>query len=315
MFSIPFTVERSITINKPVPEVFAHLANFNEWPKWSPWIIQEPTCPIKVSGEVGEVGHKQEWDGNRIGSGNMMIIEKQQNVALHYDLHFLKPWKSHSKTQFLFEQTKNEDGEEATTVKWAMQGTLPFFLFFMKKMMSVYVGGDYDRGLLMAKELIETGTVNSSVDITGTCEKEGFYYVGYRCACPTDKVGEAIAPAFQKLIKTELPQPDFVATVVNEFDLVKNHGDLVAAFAYRQKPNFTLPEGMIDGVQPPHKACEVIHTGSYRHIPNGWVTLVNYLRFAKLKTNKKAKEYEMYLNSPEDTAEAELKTAIISPIK
>lgn len=314
MFSIPFSIQRSITINKPVSDVFNNIADFNLWGKWSPWIIQEPSCPVKVSGEVGELGHKQEWDGNRIGSGNMTLIEKEQNRYLNYDLFFISPWKSHSKTQFQFEPTK-VDGEEATTVTWLMQGSLPFFLFFMKKMMSVYVGGDYDRGLTMVKELIETGTVTSSVDISGITEKDGFYYAGYRCTCPTDKVAEAIGPAFQKLNSADLPRPDFVATIVNEFDLVKNHGDLTAAFAYREKPQFTLPEGMDEGTQPQHKACEVIHTGSYHHIPNGWVTLMNYLRFAKLKNNKKAKEYEMYLNSPEDTPAAELKTAIITPIK
>ena len=36
-----------------------------------------------------------------------------------------------------------------------MEGTLPIFLFFMKKKMSAMVGSDYERGLAMLKELLE----------------------------------------------------------------------------------------------------------------------------------------------------------------
>lgn len=315
MFSIPFELDRTIVINKPVASVFDVLGDFNDWDKWSPWIIQEPTCPIKVEGNKGELGHKQSWNGERIGSGTIEIINKEADKSIEFDLHFISPWKSHSKTQFQFETITDGEGNDATKVTWAMQGTLPFFMFFMKKMMSVYVGGDYERGLKMAKEFIETGVVTSKVDITGVVHKDGFYYAGCACTFAANKVSEAVGPAFEKLHAMDIPQPDFVATIVNEFDLVKNQGDMIAAFGYKQRPDFTLPLGMVEGEQPPHKACEVIHTGSYYHIPNGWVTLINYMRFAKLKNNKKAKDYEVYLNSPIETAPKDLKTMMVTPIK
>ena len=315
MFSIPFDVEREITVNKPVEEVFAHLGNFAHWSTWSPWIIQEPSCPVTVTGQAGQINHKQAWNGERIGSGNMSIIESVKNELIAYDLVFLSPWKSESKTQFRFKTTKDEQGNAATVVSWAMQGTLPIFLFFMKKMMNVFVGGDYERGLKMFKELIETGTVSSKVDISGITEQSGFYYIGIRKQGRNDKIAEFIGPAFEDLYARELPQPDMVLTVSEKFDMVKKECTLVAAFAYKQAPDIVVAEDMVSGEVPTHKALEIMHIGAYGHLANGWATLMNYMRFAKLKANKKIKEYEVYLNDPQNTAAKDLETAIYAPVK
>ncbi len=150
MLSIPFTVQRSIEIDKSTDSVFALVADFNTWRNWSPWLSQEPECPVKIVGEPGKPGHKQSWDGNKIGSGHMELAEVVPGRTLRYDLFFIKPWKSQSKAAFMFEQ----EGQ-ITKVSWSMEGTLPIFLFFMKKKMSTMVGSDYERGLAMLKELLE----------------------------------------------------------------------------------------------------------------------------------------------------------------
>lgn len=47
-----------------------------------------------------------------------------------------------------------------------MDGKLPYFMFFMVKMMKNWIGMDYERGLAMLKEFIETGEVISRVEKT-----------------------------------------------------------------------------------------------------------------------------------------------------
>lgn len=315
MFSISFELQREIVVNRPVAEVYQHLGNFNHWRTWSPWIIQEPSCPVEVNGEPGELGHEQEWRGDRIGHGRMELIERTENQWLAYDLIFISPWKSESKTQFRFEVTKDKNGNEATKVIWFMLGTLPFFLFFMKKMMTAFVGSDYERGLKMFKELLETDQVLSSVDINGVSLQDGFYFVGFKKSCATDDIPQTIGPYFQKLFEMDLPAPDKVVTISNNFDIVNHQCELTAAFAYKEQPDVAMTFEMENGYIPPHKALEVVHTGSYHHLANGWSTLMNYMRHEKLKANKQIKEYEVYLNSPEDTDAAELKTAIYAPVK
>ena len=59
MFSIKFDVERSITINQPVETVFKTVSDFNTWRIWSPWLCQEPECPVDISGAAGKTEHEQ----------------------------------------------------------------------------------------------------------------------------------------------------------------------------------------------------------------------------------------------------------------
>ena len=315
MFSIPFELDRSIVVNKPVAEVFTTLGDFNNWNIWSPWIIQEPSCSTSATGDPVSIGHQQEWNGNRIGSGKMVLIEKTENQRLAYDLFFISPWKSHSKTQFELTPVTDAEGNETTKITWLMQGTLPIFLFFMKKMMSVFVGGDYERGLKMFKEYVETGKVTSAVTINDAEQQDGFYYIGYQSSCHMSEIPNVFGPLFQKLQQSDIPKPDKMLTLVNKVDLATKQADMIAAVSYKEKPDFTLPNGMLEGEMPVHTAQSVTHTGSYTHLANGWATIMNYLRFAKLKQNKKLKEYEVYVNNPQETQPEDLKTQIYIPIK
>ncbi len=169
MFSIPFNIEKSIEINKSKTEVFQFLGNFMNWPNWSPWLSQEPDCDFSVEGNPGAISHKQSWSGAYIGAGNMVINEVKENQFIGYDLEFLKPWKSKSKVEFVLTEGK---GPESTLVTWKMIGSLPFFMFFFKKMMHALVGNDYDRGLSMLKEHLETGQVNSKVIKVGLVDQK-----------------------------------------------------------------------------------------------------------------------------------------------
>ena len=120
------------------------ISDFNTWPSWSPWLSQEPDCPVENSGKPGESGHKQSWNRKKIGAGYIELAEVVPGRTLEYTLYFIKPWKSHSTAAFAFDQEGN-----GTRVRWSMEGTLPIFLFFMKKKMSAMVGSDYERGLAM----------------------------------------------------------------------------------------------------------------------------------------------------------------------
>lgn len=104
----------------------------------------------------------------------MEVTGEVENQSISYDLRFLKPWKSQADvTIFLLEES---DGTEVT---WTMDMSLPIFLFWMKKAMEVYIGMDYERGLLMPKDLGETGSVPSRLEFLGAgtwcsfCGREG----------------------------------------------------------------------------------------------------------------------------------------------
>jgi len=314
VFSITFDVMRSITIDKPLGDVYSAVSDFNTWRGWSPWLCQEPECPVEISGDPGKVGHTQGWDGKRIGTGSMRIAAAEANKSLDYDLDFLKPWKSRAKVGFTFEK---EGG--STKITWPMQGSLPIFMAFMKKMMAALVTCDYDRGLSMLKELLETGHVPTLTKVHGMVDRKGFSYVGRRKACTVEDVGPSMEAVLCDLhLKVEagqLPKPDFVFSIYHRYDMVKRECEYTTALGYATAPAVELPEGLVGDDVPDHRALHVEHIGSYRHLGNAWTTAMGCQRNDRLKPNKGIAAYEIYGNMPGEVEEKDVQTSIYLPVR
>ncbi len=311
MLSLPFRVEKSVQIHKPPSEVFEIVSDFGTWGRWSPWLCQEPACPVNREGKPGSVGHSQAWSGDFIGSGQMTISAVKGHERLDYDLAFLKPWKSKSKVGFLL--TPEGDG---TRLTWTMEGTLPFFLFFMKKVMSALVGGDYLRGLAMLKELIESGDVPTMTSIEGATPRDSFHYVGKRRSCSISEVGPAMEEDLgllhRMLSEGVLVDPEKVFSIYHKYDFVKGTCEYTTGFLYGDA--HVAPEGLVAGNVPAHRAIHVNHRGPYRHLGNAWSAAMGYVR-AKHKANKALPMYEVYGNCPHDVDEKELLVDIFVPVK
>lgn len=150
---LPFTLERSLVVDQSAEQVYALISDFNTWRSWSPWLSQEPDCPVEIKGTPGQLGHGQAWEGKKIGSGHMELVEAEPGRLLRYELFFLKPWKSQSQTAF----TLAAEGS-GTRITWSMDGSIPVLMIFWRKSMAKQVGADYERGLaMMAERLKEVG--------------------------------------------------------------------------------------------------------------------------------------------------------------
>ncbi len=69
-------VEKSININASIDKIKSVLTDFNHWQPWSPWLNLEPEAKVSVSAN----SKKQEWDGKRIGAGEMILREETENA-------------------------------------------------------------------------------------------------------------------------------------------------------------------------------------------------------------------------------------------
>lgn len=313
MFSIAYSVKKSTFIEAPIEKVFSLVSDFYQWREWSPWVCQEPECPITFSGKKAEVGHSQAWDGKRIGRGKMAITAIDNNHQIDYDLNFIKPWKSFAKVSFEFEESGN-----GTTVTWSMDSTLPLFMFFMKKLMIGFIGGDYERGLSMLKELIEKGSVPSKSEVKGSVDREAFHYVGIQRECPIPEMGTLMAKDFEELGKKieagEMDKPDFSLSFYNKYDMAKGICNYTSGFAYKNSPN-KKPEGLTTGEVEEHPALQTDHTGPYRYLGNAWSTAISYQRSEKKKLRKGIPMYEVYRTMPGEVDEKDMHTEIYVPFK
>ncbi len=304
-----FNIKKSIVIDAPAARVYDCVSDFKHWTSWSPWLIMEPEATVNVSDD----GNYYEWEGKRVGSGNMRVTDKKENEWVDYDLTFLKPWKSTSRVRFELTPKNGSTGTD-----WYMFSSLPFFMFWMKKMMIAYVGNDYERGLKMLKDYAEDGQVHSELGFRGIEDFEGCTYVGIHRTCAIDESPEAMSADFDTLQKYFKEHKELISgnpfTIYQKWDMVGNKMSYTSGFPVKSLPG-NLPDPLIRGEIPSTGVYTLRHTGTYEHLGNGWSTMYNLHRAKEFKMNKKIYPFESYRNMPGEVPDKQLITDIHFPVK
>lgn len=302
-------VTRSATIHSPIKDVYSKLSDLNHWVHWSPWLIMENGVNINVSGD----GKFYTWKGARVGEGEMKVTLENPNNSIEYDLIFLKPWKSKANVKFLL-----SDNNDRTTVTWSMNSKLPFFMFWMKKIMEAYIGADYHRGLLLLKDYMEQGEVQSRLEFKGTSTFSETKYIGLKRSCTIDKVSGAMATDFEKLgifakHYSDITTNDFF-TIYHKRDLFKGKVDYTRCVGVSEIPE-NLSGDFVTGIIPKTKVYTLRHIGHYHHLGNAWSTLYNMHRGKEFKSAKGIHPFEHYVSDTQKTDGKNLITDVIFPIQ
>lgn len=304
-------VQKNITINAPLATVRELVEDFNNWNFWSPWTVLEPECTVTVTGTPKEVGHSMSWDGEVIGAGQNTLASFSDN-QINYDLEFLKPFKSKAKVSFTFEELG-----EKTQVTWTMDSSMPFFLFFMIKMMKNMIGMDYDRGLKMLKTVAETGKVNCDTINNDIVDYQGFSYIGLQRTVSFDDMPNTMQKDFEKIVNDIIVEGGQGAThwvcLYPKFDMKKMEATYIAAVSDEDVGELNLGAEYVRGKIDNSPAFEVKHNGSYEFLGNAWAMAMMNVRAKKLKGG--GFPFEQYWNSPMETAPDDLKTSIYIPLK
>lgn len=299
-----FHVEKSIIIDSPKDKVYELISNLSHWNKWSPWLVLEPEAKFKVAAN----GDSYTWEGERVGSGEMKVLKREPNQSVDYDLHFLKPWKSQADIRF-----EISDHGSQSKITWRMDSKLPFYMFFLKKMMVAMLGMDFNRGLQMLKDLAEEGEVCSKLDFVGETDYTGCTYIGISKKVAIQDMGPSMEKDFTMLMEYMADKTDLISSepisIYHQWELVKGNAHYTAAIPVSQIPD-NLPSVMVTGEIPPTRIYKLRHTGKYDHLGNPWSAMMNLQRAKVFKSAKGIHPFESYVNSPAETAPKELITDI-----
>ncbi|QRG84679.1 SRPBCC family protein [Vibrio diabolicus] len=304
---LSYQVSRSIEINKNQSEIIGYLKDFNNWSDWSPWIILEPSCELTFSDNQGHVGAGYQWNGQRIGTG-AIVLESTQEHRLDMELHFFRPIKSHGKVTLIV--TPSQGG---CLVEWQMQSRVPWYLFFLKSMFKSMIEMDYQRGLRMLKSKLETGQVLSDLVEIGNRTQPLVHYIGIK--------GEATIPELGPVIEEQVHK---LKQIVDDKGLSVN-GELFCYYQSMdmQKGTFefitclpldnavTAPEGAVSGTIPESETFVVEHRGEYQFLGNAWALAMNLVRQSGMKAKTSPLGIERYLDNPQETTQDKLRTEVI----
>lgn len=303
-------VLESIHIDASPEKIYPIISNLAHWKAWSPWIIAEPSAIITVAKD----GQYHEWDGKIIGAGNLKIVSTLSGREVVMALTFLKPWKSKAITRFKLTQT-----EKGTQVEWIMESRLPFFLFWMKKQMEIFVGMDYQRGLQMLKNLIETGSVPSKLKFLGEKTFHATSYVGITTQCSISEISTQMEKDYTRLMTHLMAHcKDHLRghplSIYHKWEFKKNRVKYTACHPVETIPE-NLPEDFTQGELPKTRVYSIRHTGPYRHIGNAWSAGMMHQQAKVFKSSRKIHPMEVMYNSPKDTPENELISEVLFPVK
>jgi len=306
-----FDASRSSAIQAPREQVYATVRDFRHWPAWSPWLRAEPECPIEFAPD----GTSYSWNGTIVGGGTITITEEDPNQAISYRLELTKPWKSTSRVGFSFGE---RDG--VTEVTWTMEGSLPFFLFWMKPMMSAWVGMDYERGLAMLKDFIETGSVPSELDFAGETSFPGISYLGCRTRCAIADIGPSMEETFGR-VKSWFDAQSIASSgnafsIYHRWNMARGVAEYTAGYPVSEGiiPS-EVPKDFVSGNIPACRAEVIRHTGPYRHLGNAWSAGMTRAQANVFRQNHAIDPFEVYENDLDSVAETELVTSVHFPVK
>lgn len=299
-------VSEETIINKPINEVYAYVRDFEKWPEWSPWLICEKETKLSFQKD------SYSWEGKVVGAGEMSVASARENQQIDYKLEFLKPWKSKADVCIKFEPSG-----DGTKVKWIMDSSLPWFMFFMKGMMECMIGMDYQRGLCMLKERLETGRVLSDLSYDDRIAIPACNYIGIQRTCAMTDMERAMGEDFEKIApmyaeKGDHNEPMF--TIYSQWKPAKGLVNYTVCCPVEEIPTEEIT-GMIKGQRPATDVFAVTHKGPYSNLGNAWSAAMMRAQAKLFKQSKAFPPFEQYISNPEETSDAELLTRVCLPRK
>lgn len=273
-------ISKTQVIASPIEKVFEVLRDVHSCPSWSPWLIVDPDCKLDIQNDY------YSWEGGICGSGRMELVEEEANESITYSLSFLTPWKSQANIRISLEVKG-----DATKVTWAIEHSLSVFLSWKKKSIRAHLEADYDCGLLMLKDLIETSLVPSDLEFLGREPSPSFVGVGIKRAGSMNGFEKDIETSYQEV--RDHYQEGQVFSVYYTWDLVKKEVAYFIGVRLDKTPG-VIPDGMELINVPGMEVYALRHRGPYRHLRNGWSAGRMHSRAKTFRQSKRFPPFEIY---------------------
>jgi len=101
-------IVKSVTVKGTKQEAFNMVRYLKNFPKWSPFIAQDPTQKYEVKGTDGEVGGQYHWDGNKgndLGYQEIVKVDTFNFIGMKCDIR--KPFVAKPTFDYTFNETIN----------------------------------------------------------------------------------------------------------------------------------------------------------------------------------------------------------------
>lgn len=148
-------VARTITIHKPVGEVFDFVKYMRNGEKYNKWVMADPNSKKTFTGTDGTIGAIYTWDSEnkQVGKGAQEIIAIEENKRIDYELRFEKPFKNTAYGAMATEAA----GPGQTNVTYSFRGDSAYMMRVMQTVFNIanILGKEMNITLNNLKTLLE----------------------------------------------------------------------------------------------------------------------------------------------------------------
>ena len=149
------TVEREITINKPIDSVFHYLEDVAHFNQWSVWGSADSTIQYTYSGQTGAIGSAAHWQGadSISGKGSIRIDAIVSNQMIKTKIDLVEPAQLQAISTFNLRKLAGN----MTQVKWLFEipSKKPWNIFNFFASLDETMGKDFEKGLQKLKSELE----------------------------------------------------------------------------------------------------------------------------------------------------------------
>lgn len=99
-------IVKTVTIKAPKQAVFDMVKYLNNFPKWSPFLVQDPSQQYEIKGTDGAVGAQYHWNGNGgkdVGFQEIVKIDEMSYIGKRCDIQ--KPFVAKPTFDYYFTET------------------------------------------------------------------------------------------------------------------------------------------------------------------------------------------------------------------
>ncbi|PLX14252.1 MAG: polyketide cyclase [Marinilabiliales bacterium] len=150
-----YAVEREITIDKPLPQVFNYIKYLKNQDNYSVWATMDPEMKKSFRGTDGEVGFVSAWESDKedVGKGEQEIMSIDEGKRINFELRFMEPFEATDNAYMITQEV----APTITKVKWGFYGSMdyPMNLMLIFVDMEGILGADLQKGLENLKKELE----------------------------------------------------------------------------------------------------------------------------------------------------------------
>ena len=141
-----YEVERSIYTSIPAATLYNYLYDFENWPEWNPWILEDPEMKLSFS-QNNSNQPEYRWEGKE-GNGTMKTLKTNAPFEIEQQMTF----EGFSSSDVSWNIKKDSD-----SLHWIMGGKMNFVMkIFTLQMgeMETMIGPYYKKGLYTINRIL-----------------------------------------------------------------------------------------------------------------------------------------------------------------